>query len=65
MARSTQVPISRYPVPAFESLLHGFDSVANAKAYLESALFNNDVVTGLKLLLAANSRIRIYEFRCS
>jgi len=26
-------------------VLHGFNSVANAKAYLESALFNDDVVT--------------------
>lgn len=42
-------------------VLHGFDSVANAKAYLESALFNDDVVTGLKPLLAANPEIRIYD----
>ena len=42
-------------------VLHGFDSVANAKAYLESSLFNDDVVTGLKPLLAANPEIRIYD----
>ncbi|HWX48436.1 MAG TPA: hypothetical protein VNZ61_10305 [Roseomonas sp.] len=42
-------------------VLHGFDSVANAKAYLESSLFNEDVVTGLKPLLAAAPEIRIYD----
>ena len=42
-------------------VLHGFDSAANAKTYLESALFNNDVVTGLKPLLAAAPEIRIYD----
>ncbi len=42
-------------------VLHGFDSVANAKAYLESGLFNDDVVTGLKPLLAAAPEIRIYD----
>jgi len=42
-------------------VLHGFDTVANAKAYLESALFKDDVVAGLKPLLAAAPEIRIYE----
>jgi hypothetical protein len=42
-------------------VLHGFDSVASAKAYLDSALFNDDVVAGLKLLLAADPEIRIYD----
>jgi len=42
-------------------VLHGFDSVANAKAYLESSLFNDDVVTGLKPLLVAAPEIRIYD----
>lgn len=41
-------------------VLHGFSSVADAKAYLESDLFNNDVVTGLKNLLSAEPEIRIY-----
>lgn len=42
-------------------VLHGFDTVANAKAYLESALFKDDVVAGLKPLLAAAPEIRVYE----
>ncbi|KWV43327.1 hypothetical protein AS026_20120 [Rhizobium altiplani] len=41
-------------------VLHGFNSVDDATAYLESALFNDDVVTGLKPLLAAAPDIRIY-----
>ena len=40
---------------------HGFDSVANANAYLKSALFNDDVVSGSKPLLAADPEIRIYD----
>jgi hypothetical protein len=42
-------------------VLHGFDSVANARAYLESGRFNDDVVTGLKPLLATAPEIRIYD----
>ncbi|RRJ65123.1 hypothetical protein EHV15_21045 [Paenibacillus oralis] len=42
-------------------VLHGFSSEADAKAYLESELFNNDVVVGLKPLLQANPEIRIYN----
>lgn len=41
-------------------VLHGFNSVEDAKAYLESALFTDDVVAGLKPLLAAAPEIRIY-----
>lgn len=41
-------------------VLHGFNSESDAKAYLESALFNNDVVVGLKDLLVAEPEIRIY-----
>ncbi|MCZ4088619.1 hypothetical protein [Sinorhizobium psoraleae] len=41
-------------------VLHGFNSVEDAKAYLDSAMFNDDVVTGLKPLLAAAPDIRIY-----
>ncbi|WP_068614553.1 hypothetical protein [Paenibacillus tuaregi] len=40
--------------------LHGFDSESDAKAYLESELFNKDGVAGLKELLAADPEIRIY-----
>jgi hypothetical protein len=42
-------------------VLHGFDTIDNAKAYLESALFTGDVVNGLKPLLAAAPEIRIYQ----
>lgn len=42
-------------------VLHGFRSEAEAKAYLESELFNNDVVVGLKDLLQANPEVRIYS----
>ncbi|RCX22538.1 hypothetical protein DFP94_101118 [Fontibacillus phaseoli] len=42
-------------------VLHGFCSAADAKAYLESKLFNKDVVAGLKLLLQAEPEIRIYS----
>ncbi len=42
-------------------VLHGFETAADAKAYLESAMFNDDVVVGLKPLLAAAPEIRIYE----
>ncbi|MBK5567889.1 MAG: hypothetical protein I8N66_15755 [Ensifer sp. SSB1] len=41
-------------------VLHGFNSVDDAKAYLDTAMFNEDVVTGLKPLLAAMPEIRIY-----
>lgn len=41
-------------------VLHGFDTVENARAYLQSALFTADVVAGLKPLLAADPEVRIY-----
>lgn len=41
-------------------VLHGFSSESDAKAYLESDLFNIDVVVGLKDLLSAEPEIRIY-----
>lgn len=41
-------------------VLHGFQSKAQAQAYLESALFNQDVVTALKPLLQAAPDVRIY-----
>jgi len=40
---------------------HGFDSTDNAKAYLQSTLFNDDVVRELKPVLQDNPDIRIYE----
>ena len=42
-------------------VLHGFDTVANAEAYLSTDLFNNDVVVGLKPFLDAAPEVRIYE----
>lgn len=42
-------------------VLHGFDSLDNAKAYLNSALFNADVVEALKPLLDAAPDVRIYQ----
>lgn len=42
-------------------VLHGFDSVENAKAYLDSALFKNDVSVGLKPLWNGNPDVKIYS----
>ncbi|MCA1295191.1 hypothetical protein LBW89_19450 [Paenibacillus sp. alder61] len=42
-------------------VLHGFNNEADAIAYLESDLFTNDVVVGLKNLLQAEPEIRIYN----
>ncbi|KGP77719.1 MULTISPECIES: hypothetical protein [Paenibacillus] len=41
-------------------VLHGFNSEDEAKNYLESDLFTNDVVVGLKDLLQADPEVRIY-----
>ena len=42
-------------------VLHGFDTVPNATAYLSSALFTQDVVGELSPLLNAAPEVRIYE----
>lgn len=42
-------------------VLHGFESVTDAKAYLASDMFNADVVTALKPLLKAAPDVRIYS----
>lgn len=42
-------------------VLHTFDSVDNAKAYLSSDLFNQDVVAALKPLLQGSPDLRIYS----
>lgn len=42
-------------------VLHGFESVREAEAYLNNSLFTEDVVTGLTPLLKADPEIRIYE----
>jgi len=42
-------------------VLHGFESEAEAKAYLSTALFENDVVRELKPYLEAAPEVRIYS----
>ncbi|MGH8348309.1 MAG: hypothetical protein ACRES5_17315 [Pseudomonas sp.] len=42
-------------------VLHGFDNVQNASAYLQSELFTSDVVGGLQPLLDAAPDVRIYQ----
>ncbi|WP_027080414.1 hypothetical protein [Luteimonas mephitis] len=42
-------------------VLHGFDSVDNAKAYLGSTLFTEDVVAELGPLLASAPEVRVYD----
>lgn len=41
-------------------VLHGFDSVEHAQAYLTSEMFQNDVFVGLKPLWSADPEVRIY-----
>ena len=41
-------------------VLHGFDSVENAQAYLSSKLFKNDVFVGLQPLWDADPEVKIY-----
>lgn len=41
-------------------VLHGFNSVEDAQAYLSSVLFNDDVVVALKPYLKENPDVRIY-----
>lgn len=41
-------------------VLHGFDSVENAQAYLTSEMFKNDVFVGLKPTWSADPEVRIY-----
>jgi hypothetical protein len=41
-------------------VLHGMDSIENVNAYLESDLFNRDVVTALKPLLQSPPEVRVY-----
>ena len=42
-------------------VLHGFDSIANATAYLTSDLFTQDVVAELSPLLDAAPDVRVYD----
>ncbi|GKX65220.1 hypothetical protein [Inconstantimicrobium mannanitabidum] len=42
-------------------VLHGFDSVEHAQAYLSSQMFKNDVFVGLKPLWSADPDVKIYS----
>lgn len=42
-------------------VLHGFDSLENAKAYLDSEMFKNDVFVGLKPLWSTDPVVVIYS----
>ena len=42
-------------------VLHGFVGKENAKAYLSSAMFKDDVFTGLKPLWTAAPDVRIFS----
>ncbi len=42
-------------------VIHGFDSMEHAKAYLNSDMFKNDVFVGLKPTWAADPDVRFYE----
>lgn len=41
-------------------VLHGFESVETAQAYLSSEMFQNDVFVGLKPLWSADPEVKIY-----
>lgn len=41
-------------------VLHGFDSVEHAKAYLSSEMFTKDVFVGLRPLWTKNPEVKIY-----
>lgn len=41
-------------------VLHGFDTVEHAQAYLQSDMFQNDVFVGLKPTWSADPEVRIY-----
>lgn len=42
-------------------VLHGFDNLDHAQAYLTSSMFQNDVFVGLKPLWSAEPEVRIYS----
>ncbi len=42
-------------------VLHGFATGEQASSYLQSELFTNDVVAGLKPLLESEPDIRVYQ----
>jgi len=55
-ARSKQLLVRTDDV----QVLHGFETLGNAEAYLKSPLFNDDVVKALAPLLEAPPEVRIY-----
>ena len=56
-ARSKELLVRQEDV----QVLHGFDSQECAKAYLQSALFTQDVVNALSPLFEKEPNIAIYE----
>lgn len=42
-------------------VLHGFDSIEHAQAYLSSSMFQNDVFVGLKPLWSSDPDVKIYN----
>lgn len=42
-------------------VLHGFDNVEHAEAYLASAMFQNDVFVELRPLWSADPEVKIYS----
>jgi len=42
-------------------VLHGFDSIEHAEAYLDSTLFKDDVFVALKDLWTIDPDVRIYD----
>ncbi len=42
-------------------VLHGFDSIEHATAYLSSEMFKNDVFSGLQPLWSADPEVKIYS----
>jgi hypothetical protein len=42
-------------------VLHGFDTLENAQAYLSTDLFNNDVKVALKPYLKAAPDVKVYS----
>lgn len=44
-------------------VMHGFDSVEHAQAYLKSELFTQHVFPGLKPTWSADPDVRIYEVK--
>ncbi|MEU0811894.1 hypothetical protein [Streptomyces sp. NPDC005970] len=56
-ATSKELPVRDEDV----QVLHGFQKVADAKAYLASDLFTRDVVGGLSPLLKVAPEVRLYD----